>query len=153
MNPETEFGVDQLSFYYEEMLHSNLVELEIETPEGKIILKRSRPEKESQPQGFSNLKRRKTDLLPEKEPVTLSSSLKPVISPIMGVFYRSSSPQSPPFAKEGETVNSGSTLCIVEAMKVMNEIKAETRCKIVKILVENGKPVTKGQDLFHVEPL
>ncbi len=70
----------------------------------------------------------------------------------MGVFYRSSSPQSPPLAKEGDVVAQGATLCIIEAMKVMNEIKSETRCKVVKILVENGKPVTKGQDLFHVEP-
>ncbi|MBN1823639.1 MAG: acetyl-CoA carboxylase biotin carboxyl carrier protein [Endomicrobiales bacterium] len=74
-----------------------------------------------------------------------------VKSPITGVFYRSPSPSSPPFVKEGDVVDAGRTLCIIEAMKVMNEIKAETRCRIAKILVENGKPVNAEQDLFLIE--
>ncbi|OGS17634.1 MAG: acetyl-CoA carboxylase, biotin carboxyl carrier protein [Elusimicrobia bacterium RIFOXYA2_FULL_40_6] len=69
-------------------------------------------------------------------------------SPLNGVFYRAPSPTSPTYVKEGDMVDPGATLCIVEAMKVMNEIKAEKRSKIVKILVENGKPVNSGQDLF-----
>ncbi len=72
-------------------------------------------------------------------------------SPIMGVFYRAPSPTSSSFVKEGDVVAPGKTLCIVEAMKVMNEIKAEVKMKIVKILVENGNPVTAGQDLFVIE--
>jgi len=72
-------------------------------------------------------------------------------SPLAGVFYRASSPSTPAFAKEGDVVDPGQTLCIVEAMKVMNEIKAESRCKIVKILVENSRPVNAGQALFQVE--
>lgn len=72
-------------------------------------------------------------------------------SPIIGVFYRSPSPSSPAFAKEGDVINSGQTLCIVEAMKVMNEIKAEYKMKIVKMLVENGTPVTMDEDLFVIE--
>ena len=75
-----------------------------------------------------------------------------IASPLAGVFYRSSSPTSAPFAKEGDAVEPGQTLCIVEAMKVMNEIKAESRCKIVKIIAENGRPVTAGQPLFLIEP-
>jgi len=74
-----------------------------------------------------------------------------VKSPIIGVFYRSPSPTSAPFVKEGDVVDPGKTLCIVEAMKVMNEIKADYRMKILKILVENGKPITANQDLFVVE--
>jgi biotin carboxyl carrier protein len=54
--------------------------------------------------------------------------------------------------KEGDVVDAGQTLCIVEAMKVMNEIKAEAPCKIVEILAENGRPVNAGQALFHIEP-
>ena len=73
-------------------------------------------------------------------------------TPLAGVFYRASSPTSAPYAKEGDVVEPGQTLCIVEAMKVMNEIKAETRCRIVKIVAENGRPVTAGQALFQVEP-
>jgi len=72
-------------------------------------------------------------------------------APLAGVFYRSSSPSNPPFIKEGDTAEPGQTLCIVEAMKVMNEIKAERRCKIIKIASENSRPVTVGQPLFWIE--
>ena len=74
-------------------------------------------------------------------------------SPIIGMFYRSASPASPAFVKEGDVVEVGKTLCIVEAMKVMNEIKADARVKIIKILVENGKPVSVGQNIFVIEKL
>ena len=76
-----------------------------------------------------------------------------VKSPITGTFYRAPSPASPPFSKEGDVVTAGKTLCIVEAMKVMNEIKSDSGMKILKILVENGKPVVSGQDLFLIEKL
>ena len=144
----SEIGIESISFYYEEMVRSNLMELEVETPGGKIVLKRLSKENPSKAQ--FPLKRRTdfVDILPEPPP----SSFKTIASPIMGVFYRASSPQSPPLVKEGDAVEQGATLCIVEAMKVMNEIKAESRCKIVKILVENSKPVTKDQPLFHVDP-
>ena len=74
-------------------------------------------------------------------------------SPITGVFYRSSSPTSAMFVKEGDVVNVGSTLCIIEAMKVMNEIKATDKVKIIKILIENGQSVNSQQDLFVVEKI
>jgi len=71
-------------------------------------------------------------------------------SPMMGIFYRAPSPSSPPFCKEGEVVKSGHVICMIEAMKVFNELKAEYPCTIVKYLVENGKPVKSGQDLIIV---
>lgn len=74
-----------------------------------------------------------------------------VKSPINGVLYRAPSPTSAPFVKEGDVIETGKTLCIIEAMKVMNEIKAESRLKVLRILVENGKPVNSGQDLFLIE--
>lgn len=83
----------------------------------------------------------------------IPSSQPSVSTPLAGVFYRASSPTSAPFVKENDVVEAGQTLCIVEAMKVMNEIKAENRCRIVKILAENSRPVTAGQPLFLVEPL
>lgn len=73
-----------------------------------------------------------------------------VKSPMMGIFYRAPSPSSPPFCKEGELVKPGHVICMIEAMKVFNEIKAEYPCTIVKYLVENGKPVKSGQDLIIV---
>lgn len=76
-----------------------------------------------------------------------------IVSPINGVFYRSPSPGAPPFVNEGDIVSPGSVLCIVEAMKIMNEIKADKKCRIVKILCENGSSVSVGTKLFLVEPL
>ncbi|MDD5302952.1 MAG: acetyl-CoA carboxylase biotin carboxyl carrier protein [Elusimicrobia bacterium] len=73
-----------------------------------------------------------------------------VKSPMMGIFYRAPSPSSPPFCKEGEVVKAGHVICMIEAMKVFNELKAEYPCTIVKYLVENGKPVKSGQDLIIV---
>jgi acetyl-CoA carboxylase biotin carboxyl carrier protein len=72
-------------------------------------------------------------------------------SSMMGIFYRAPSPSSPPFVKEGEQVKAGQILCMIEAMKVFNEIKAEYPCTVLKTLLENGKPVKSGQDLFLVK--
>ncbi|HTF88290.1 MAG TPA: acetyl-CoA carboxylase biotin carboxyl carrier protein [Planctomycetota bacterium] len=76
----------------------------------------------------------------------------PFVSPMVGTFYRSSSPESEPFAQVGSNFGPDSTLCIIEAMKVMNEIKAETSGRIVQTLVQNGEPVEFGQPLFLFQP-
>ena len=73
-----------------------------------------------------------------------------VTSPFVGTFYRSPSPDAPPFVEVGSAVREGQALCIVEAMKLMNEIEADGAGTIVEILVENGKPVEFGQRLFKV---
>ncbi|BBG64840.1 biotin carboxyl carrier protein of acetyl-CoA carboxylase [Hydrogenimonas sp.] len=74
-----------------------------------------------------------------------------ITSPMVGTFYRSPSPDSPPFVKEGDTVRKGQPLCILEAMKIMNELEAEFDCKILEILVEDGQPVEYDMPLFLVE--
>ncbi len=74
-----------------------------------------------------------------------------VTSPIVGTFYRSSSPGSKPFAEVGQSVNAGDTLCIIEAMKIMNTIEADKAGTIKAILCENGQPVEFGQPLFVIE--
>ena len=76
-----------------------------------------------------------------------------IISPIVGTFYSAPSPESDPYVKLGSIVEKGQTLCIVEAMKLMNEIEAEFKCKVVEILGENAKPVEYGAPLFRVERL
>jgi biotin carboxyl carrier protein len=67
-----------------------------------------------------------------------------------GIFYRAPSPSSPPYVREGDTVKEGQVICVLEAMKVFNEIKAEFNCVIEKVLQENGKPVEPNGDLFQV---
>jgi acetyl-CoA carboxylase biotin carboxyl carrier protein len=76
-----------------------------------------------------------------------------VPSPIVGTFYRSPAPDAAPYVEVGQVVEKGQILCIVEAMKLMNEIEAEFRCKIIKISKENAQPVEFGEALFIVEPL
>ena len=77
----------------------------------------------------------------------------PIVSPLNGTFYISAGPGKPPFAKVGDKVKIGDRLCIVEAMKLYNEIKASTDCRIVKILVDHGQSVEKDQPLMLVEAL
>ncbi|NUM54803.1 MAG: acetyl-CoA carboxylase biotin carboxyl carrier protein [Candidatus Hydrogenedentes bacterium] len=74
-------------------------------------------------------------------------------SPMVGVFYASPSPGDPPFVKPGDTVEENQTVCIVEAMKLMNEVAAKFKCTIVNVLVENGEPVEYNQPLFAVKPV
>jgi acetyl-CoA carboxylase biotin carboxyl carrier protein len=79
-----------------------------------------------------------------------ASGVEQITSPIVGTFYRSASPDSPPFVHEGDVVESGQTLCILEAMKVMNELEAEFNMEIVAILAKNGDMVDFGTPLFEV---
>jgi acetyl-CoA carboxylase biotin carboxyl carrier protein len=86
-------------------------------------------------------------------PANMSGSGEQEIkSPMIGTFYRSPSPESGPYIEVGTEVNPDTVVCIIEAMKVMNEIKAEARGVITQVLVENGKPVEFGQPLFKIRP-
>ena len=84
------------------------------------------------------------------EPAKVEEVLHMVRSPIVGTYYESPSPGSPPFVKPGDSVEAGQVLCIVEAMKLMNEIEADVGGEIVKCLVKNGQPIEYGQELFAV---
>ena len=86
---------------------------------------------------------------PAEEP---DEELHMVRSPIVGTFYESPSPGSPPFVKPGDTIATGQVLCIVEAMKLMNEIESDVAGELVKRLVANGQPIEYGQELFAVRP-
>jgi acetyl-CoA carboxylase biotin carboxyl carrier protein len=82
---------------------------------------------------------------------TKSSNLFEVRSPIVGTFYRSPAPDAEPYVQVGDEINMGTVLCIVEAMKLMNEIESEVNGKVAKILIENGKPVEYNQVLFLID--
>lgn len=87
---------------------------------------------------------------PASEAAETGSPLKDITSPMVGTFYRQNSPDSPPFVDVGKSVSEDSVVCIIEAMKVMNEIKAEVTGTIAEVVAENGKPVQFGQVLFRV---
>jgi acetyl-CoA carboxylase biotin carboxyl carrier protein len=100
-------------------------------------------------------------IVPPSEPVKVEvqvaapksdRKLIDVVSPIVGTYYRSPAPDEPPFADIGTRIQKGQVVCIIEAMKVMNEIEAEVSGEIVELLVENGQPVEYGQPLMRVNP-
>jgi acetyl-CoA carboxylase biotin carboxyl carrier protein len=84
--------------------------------------------------------------------LVIADKLVPVKAPMVGTFYRASSPDADPYVREGDVISQGQVLCIIEAMKLMNEIEAEVSGKIVKIMVENARPVEYNQVLFMVDP-
>ncbi|HEX6972039.1 MAG TPA: acetyl-CoA carboxylase biotin carboxyl carrier protein, partial [Limnochordia bacterium] len=89
---------------------------------------------------------------PEKEEPSENGHVT-IVAPMVGTFYRAPAPDAKPYVDVGDTVEVGQTLCIIEAMKLMNEIESEVRGQIVRVLVENAQPVEYGQPLFLVNPL
>jgi acetyl-CoA carboxylase biotin carboxyl carrier protein len=87
---------------------------------------------------------------PPKDKEEAAEDLHMVRSPIVGTFYESPSPGAPPFVKPGDSINVGQVLCIVEAMKLMNEIESDVAGELVKRLVTNGQPIEYGQELFAI---
>jgi acetyl-CoA carboxylase biotin carboxyl carrier protein len=87
-----------------------------------------------------------------EKPASTSANTIEIKSPMIGTFYRSSNPDSPPFASVGDKISKGQTVCIIEAMKLFNEIESEVSGTIVKVMVENSSPVEYDQVLFVVEP-
>jgi acetyl-CoA carboxylase biotin carboxyl carrier protein len=144
------FSVEQV---VELAVRHNLAELEVEAAGTRIRIVRqhapaaivSRPEREpaaiaAQPVSVPEL-------------AASTAHLIPVEAPMVGTFYRAPKPDAPPFVSEGDVVKEGQVLCIVEAMKLMNEIEAKIGGRIVKVVAENGQPVEFGQPLFLMEPL
>ena len=88
----------------------------------------------------------------EEKPVPQTTSGHVVSSPMVGTFYRAPAPEEAPFVEVGDRVRSDQTVCIIEAMKLMNEIEAEVSGQVMEILVENGEPVEYGQPLMRINP-
>ena len=93
-----------------------------------------------------------TPALAEALPAESLEGLHLIKSPIVGTFYAAPGPDAPPFVKPGEVIQVGQVVCIVEAMKLMNEIESEVAGEIVRIYIENGQPVEYGQSLFAIKP-
>jgi acetyl-CoA carboxylase biotin carboxyl carrier protein len=130
---------------------ANIRELELEKPSGKLKIKMNVAP--TQPTTFAE----PTAPVEEKSPVQEAKKeenehLKTITSPMVGTFYSAPSPDAEPFVEENATIKKGDVLCIIEAMKIMNEVEAEFDCKVMSLLVENAQPVEYGEPLFLVEP-
>jgi acetyl-CoA carboxylase biotin carboxyl carrier protein len=135
---------------------SNVSELEITEAEGKVRIVKSAPAGYGPPVAYSMAPP------PAASPVQQAIEATPVVtpepevaahtvkSPMVGTFYRSSSPGAKPFVDIGETIKAGDTICIVEAMKILNEIEADKSGTVTQILVENGQAVEYGQPLYVI---
>ncbi len=141
------------------MNENNLSELEIEKEGMRIKLKKSAAA--NAPEGLPGpifIEREKVppsseSRVPENSPKEASpgKNKNEIRSPMVGTFYRAPSPESPPFVQANQEIEPGQVICIIEAMKLMNEIKSEVKGKILEILVDNAEPVEFGQPLFLIE--
>lgn len=144
--------IKDIKTIYKFLRETDIVEFELEGKDGKVRIRRGSvapvsdvfiPAQQPEQAGVAV----------KEEPVAAkkSENIKIMTSPMVGTFYRSASPEASPFVDIGAVVKSGQALCIIEAMKLMNEVESEFSGKIVSILVENGQPVEYGEPLFHVE--
>ena len=144
------FSIDQV---VELAVRHNLAELEVEAAGTRIrIVREHAPVASgSRVEAASAI----AAALPQSAPESVESTahLLTVEAPMVGTFYRAPKPDAPPFVAEGDVVKEGQVICIVEAMKLMNEIESKVAGRIAKVVVENGQPVEFGQPLFLVDPL
>lgn len=142
---------------------TDITEFEMDNAEEKIVIKRGQKTEIIQmaaaPAAFAPAPVAVAAPAPVSAAAT-SAGVTPVVesgetinSPIVGTFYRAASPEAAPFVEAGQVVEKGQVLCLVEAMKLFNEIEAEFKCKVVKVCVENAQPVEFGQPLFVIEKL
>lgn len=144
------------------MNENNLLELEIEKDDMKIRLKKSSGTQFEVVSSASSgapvreiIETRKQDVAAPQGPADKlkpSGSLAEIKAPMVGTFYRAPSPESAPFVEAGQTIVKGQVICIIEAMKLMNEIKSDHSGKILEILVNNAEPVEYGQVILRLEP-
>lgn len=131
---------------------SEISELSYADDEFKLTLKQTEiGQQATQPETIQTKSIDKSNV--KKESEEMPSNLKIVKSPMVGIFYRAPSPKAKPFVEIGKTVNKGDTLCIIEAMKIMNEIESEFSGVIRKINIKNAERVEYGTALFFIEPL
>jgi len=135
----------------------NLTAFEIETEGFKIKISRNVPAPAptvaaAPVVGVSPASTPAGESTPAVQPAEVDTTLHIVASPMVGTFYRAPDPMAAPFVDVGDTVKKGQTLCIVEAMKLMNEIESDVEGTVVEVFAENGKPVEFGQKLFGIGP-
>jgi len=124
--------------------NSNIKVLRVESEEGKVLIETHRGE--GKPPDVKH-----QEVLPPSEEKKEEKNLHVIKSPLVGTFYRAPSPGAPPFVEVGDIVSPGQVMCIIEALKVMNEIESDVRGRVEKILVENGETVEYGQPLFLID--
>ena len=154
-------NVDEIRQILDMMREHDLLEFELEQGDVKLRLRKSGPAVQPTvlqvpapgPVAIGAVPAAPApDAVPAFAPPSEEMDLLIVKSPIVGTFYRSSEPGAKPFVEVGQHVRTGQVLCIIEAMKLMNEINAEHEGEVVRVFVENGQPVQYGERLFAIRP-
>ncbi len=138
------------------MNENNLMELEVEKEGMRIRLKKSGGAVGTEAPIIverENIAQAATAKESAQESVKTVASSVEIKAPMVGTFYRAPSPETPPYVEVGQVIESGQVICVIEAMKLMNEIKSEIKGKIIEILVENAEPVEFGQPMLLIEPI
>jgi len=152
MSENDKFDFEQIRAVIRLATEADIAELEVESPTLRVLVKKS-------PGGAVHLSVAPAagGHIPAPAPgpavpAPEANHLQPITAPMVGTFYRAPSPDAPAYVEEGDPVDVGQTVCIIEAMKLFNEIKSELQGRVAKVLAENGTPVEYGQPLFLIEP-
>ncbi len=153
MSQEGRLDLEEIRALIQLVTESEIAELEVELPHVKVRIRKtaaglpdvvlSNPASPGSPAAGPG----QASAAPAQE-----TGYTPIVAPMVGTFYRSAKPDTAPFVNEGDDIQVGQTVCILEAMKLFNEIPSEVAGRIIRILVENGTPVEYGQPLFLVDP-
>ncbi|MFA5156245.1 MAG: acetyl-CoA carboxylase biotin carboxyl carrier protein [Candidatus Omnitrophota bacterium] len=139
------------------MNENGLMELEVEKEGMRIRLKKTTSQSENAAGPIIIEKEKISE--PQRSVETITAGEKTIANaveikaPMVGTFYRAPSPEAAPYVEVGQVIETGHVICIIEAMKLMNEIKSEVKGKIIEVLVDNAEPVEFGQPMFLIEPL
>ncbi len=142
-------ALSQIKEIYKFMQDNDLGTIDFEDKGTHVRLVRSAPAQIAVPVVDSSVT---INNMPDQKSIPLQYP-NTIKSPLMGIFFRGASPSAPPFVREGEKVKAGDPICLIEAMKVFNEVKANQDCIIKKVLVDNGQPVKPGDALFAIEKI
>jgi acetyl-CoA carboxylase biotin carboxyl carrier protein len=169
-NPPRVWGLKDIQALLDVLAGKEITEFEMEQQGVKIRVKRGNTDAANLVMPEATFAPAAPPAAPGVQPPSTSAMLSPAIptateptgeateglyiqkSPIVGTFYASPAPNAPPFVKPGDIVQAGQVLCIIEAMKLMNELEAEVAGEIVRVYVETGQPVEYGQSLFAIKP-
>jgi acetyl-CoA carboxylase biotin carboxyl carrier protein len=145
--------LDEIKNLIELLQNTDITEFQIERNGSKLKIKREKFPLSADLSSTVVKPSAESKEVKEEEKPAEEKKLVTITSPIVGIFYSAPSPDAPPFVEVGSPVKKGQVLCIVEAMKLMNEIESDTDGIVSEILVENGQPVEYGEPLFLIEPL
>jgi len=150
-------NIKELKALYRFLRNTDIVELESEDGESRIRIKRRFPSEGGAVRSSGSIEVTPAPVVtaaaesPDSSETKLAKNIKTVTSPMVGTYYGAPAPDSDAYVEVGSRVSSGQTLCIIEAMKLMNEVESDFSGVVTSILVENGQPVEYGEPLFYIE--